>query len=351
MNNQKVKVAICGGSGYTGAELLRLLALHPYVQVTAVTSEKSVNKSVAELFAHLQSYSHLKFEALNKEALLHKADVFFLALPHSSSAEAGDYFFSKGKKVIDLSADFRLEDPAVYEQWYKTKHHYGQTLKNAVYGLPEIYRLQIKSAQLVANPGCYPTCAILGLAPALKHQIIDAGSIIIDAKSGTSGAGRKAEIAYSFCEVNEGFKAYGIGVHRHTPEIEQELSKLAGRDVVINFTPHLVAMDRGILATMYARLADRAYSTEEVLEIYKRFYENEQFVRVLPEDTFPNAKSVRASNYCHIGLKVIKRTNTLIVVSAIDNLVKGASGQAIQNLNIMLGFDEATALNAEPVVP
>lgn len=346
-----LKVAICGGSGYTGAELLRMLLLHPEVEVTGVTSEKSAGKRVTDLFPHLRRYSHLIFEPLtDKEALAGKADLFFLALPHAASQEAVDFFFRKGRKVIDLSADYRLSDPAVYEEWYKTKHHYHDTLKEAVYGLPELHRERIKRAGLIANPGCYPTGAILGLYPALREGIIDAGTIVIDSKSGTSGAGRKAETAFSYCEVNEGFKAYAIAAHRHTPEIEQELSAVAGKSLALNFTPHLLPVDRGILSTIYAKLTGTP-DTGDVREIYSKTYGTEQFVNVLEEGVFPNIKNVRGSNCCEIGIKVNKRTGTLVIVTAIDNLVKGASGQAVQNMNIVMGFPEAAGLESAALFP
>lgn len=345
-----IKAAICGGSGYTGAELLRILSGHPEVEITAVTSEKSAGKKVADLFPHLHKYSYLIYEPLDKEKIMNKADVFFMALPHAASQEAVDYFFKKGKKVIDLSADYRLSDVAVYEEWYKTPHNYADTLKEAVYGLPELHRERIKQSSLVANPGCYPTSAILGLYPAIKEDIIDVNSIIIDSKSGTSGAGRKADVGFSYCEVNEGFKAYGIATHRHTPEIEQELSEIAGKKITINFTPHLVPMDRGIISTIYGKMIRKA-ETADMLSVYKKYYDAEPFVKVLDEGVYPNAKNVRGSNYCEIGLRVNKRTNTLIIVSAIDNLVKGASGQAIQNMNIMMGFKETTALESLAVFP
>jgi N-acetyl-gamma-glutamyl-phosphate reductase len=345
-----VKVAICGGSGYTGAELLRILAQHPSVQVTSVTSERSAGKKVTDIFPHLVKYSGMTFEPMDTARLVTRAELFFMALPHAESQEAVDYFFKKGKKVIDLSADFRLADPAVYEQWYKTKHHFPDTLKKAVFGLPELYRKAIRKSRLIANPGCYPTSAILALYPAIKEGLIDTKSIIVDSKSGVSGAGRKADVTVSFCEVNEGFKAYGIGVHRHTPEIEQALSDIAGRQVVIDFTPHLVPIDRGIVTTVYAALKEKL-STGNVLQHYKRKYAREPFVRVLEEGSYPNAKHVRGSNYCFIGLKVNERTNTLVIVSAIDNLVKGASGQAVQNMNIMLGLDETVALEGLALCP
>lgn len=345
-----IKIAICGGSGYTGAELLRILLLHPEVEVTAVTSERSAGKRVTDLYPHLHKYAHLVYENLEKEKVLKKADLFFMALPHGASQEAVDYFFKKGKKVIDLSADYRISDAAVYEEWYKTPHNYKTTLKKAVYGLPELYRKRIQKAKLVANPGCYPTSAILGLCPALKKGLLDINSITVDSKSGTSGAGRKADVAFSYCEVNEGFKAYGIGVHRHTPEIEQEISGIAGKSIKINFTPHLVPMDRGMISTIYGKLV-KGVDTPGVLAAYKNFYAKEPFVNVLEEGRYPNAKNVRGSNYCEIGLKVNKRTDTLIIVSAIDNLVKGASGQAVQNMNIMMGFDETTGLEALGLFP
>jgi len=349
-NNEKLKVAICGGSGYTGVELLRILSGHPKVKITAVTSEKSAGKSVSALFPHLEKYRTLTYEPLNKINLLDKADLFFLALPHGASQEAVNFFVENKKRVIDLSADYRLSDPTVYQEWYGLPHKRLATLKKAVFGLPEIYRSKIKKAKLIANPGCYPTSAILGLLPAIKNKLVDVSSLIIDSKSGATGAGRKADIAVSFCEVNEGFKAYGIGTHRHTPEIEQELSLAAGKKIMVNFTPHLLPVDRGILTTMYAKLSQKT-DTASVLRIYKKMYKDEPFVCVLDEGIFPNIKNVRGTNYCHIGIKVVQRTDTLIIVSAIDNLVKGASGQAVHNMNIMMGFGETTGLESLALFP
>jgi len=343
-------VAVCGGSGYAGAELLRILALHPEIKITAVTSEKSAGAPVSSVFPHLHYYSHLLYEPLHKNRLLEKADLFFMALPHAASQEAVHFFFEKGKKVIDISADYRLSNPMIYEQWYKTPHNYPETLKHSVYGLPEINRNIIKNSRLIANPGCYPTSAILGLYPAISEKLIDIDYLIIDSKSGTSGAGRKGTVDFSYCEVNEGFKAYGIGVHRHTPEIEQELSLIAGRDIKVNFTPHLVPMDRGIISTIYAKLRKNV-DTAKVISIYKEKYLAEPFIRILEEGIFPNAKNVRGSNFCEIGIKVVSRTNTLIIVSAIDNLVKGAAGQAVHNMNIMMGFEETTALTSPALFP
>ncbi len=345
-----INVAICGGSGYTGGELLRILHNHPYAKITAVTSERSAGKRVVDIFPHLHKYEDLVYEPLDKKRLLGKAEFFFLALPHGASQEAVNFFFGNKKRVIDLSADYRLVDPGTYKEWYGLPHKFVSTLKKAAYGLPEIYRKDIKKAWLIANPGCYPTGAILGLMPALKNKIIDISSIVIDSKSGTSGAGRKADSAYSYCEVNEGFKAYGIGTHRHTPEIEQELSALAGEKIIVDFTPHLLPVDRGILTTIYAKLS-KAKDTAAVLSLYKNIYANEPFVRVLDAGIFPNIKNVRGTNFCEIGIKVNKRTNTLIVVSAIDNLVKGASGQAVHNMNIMMGFDETEGLKHLALFP
>jgi N-acetyl-gamma-glutamyl-phosphate reductase len=345
-----LKVFICGGSGYTGGELLRILSNHPEVVVTGVTSERSAGKSVTELFPNLYKYSKLIYEPLRKEKVLKKADLFFMALPHGESQEAVDFFSRNGKTVIDLSADYRLRNAKTYEVWYKVPHRFQVTLERAVYGLPEIYRDRIKRAKLVANPGCYPTGAILGLLPALKHALIDSASIVIDSKSGASGAGRKADISVSYCEVNEGFKAYAVGTHRHTPEIEQELSVLCGKELKVNFTPHLLPVDRGILTTIYAHL-EKKISVADIVKLYHNAYKKEPFVRFLEYGRYPNIKNVRGTNFCEIGLKLNERTNTLIMMTAIDNLVKGASGQAVHNMNIMMGFDEKTALDTLALFP
>ncbi len=350
MPSDKLKVAICGGSGYAGAELLRILAGHPHATVTAVTSEKSSGKSPVDLFPHLATYAGLLYEPLEPETLLKKADLFFMALPHKASQPAVATFFNSGKKVIDLSADFRLKDPAVYEEWYKTPHEQRDVLKNAVYGLPELHRAKIKRARLVANPGCYPTGSILGVYPALKAGLVQPESIVIDSKSGASGAGRQSDVKYSFCEVNDSFMAYGIATHRHTPEIEQELSAIAGGELAVNFTPHLLPLDRGIISTIYLKLKKKA-SSEDAVKIYQKAYKNEPFVRVLEGEKLPVLKAVRGTNRCDIGMKVNQRTGTLVVVTAIDNLVKGASGQAVHNMNLMMGFPEDAGLTALAVYP
>jgi len=258
-------------------------------------------------------------------------------------------FLKLGKKVVDLSADYRFRDPSVYEKWYEP-HMNPDVLAKSVYGLPEIRRGEIAGADLVGNPGCYPTSVILGLAPLLRNGMIDPSTIIADSKSAVSGAGRGAKVDTLFCEVNEGFKAYGVAAHRHTPEIEQELSLLAGEGVTISFTPHLVPMDRGILSTIYAGLSVDS-STSELLALYRDFYKNEGFVRILPEGAYPSTLYVRGSNFCDIGLTLDRRTGRVIVISAIDNLVKGASGQAVQNMNIMNGFPENLGLDALPLFP
>jgi N-acetyl-gamma-glutamyl-phosphate reductase len=341
-----LKVAICGASGYTGAELLRLLSGHPKVEVTAVTSEKSAGLSPADIYGQLHQFSDLKFEPLSKKPLLDRADLFFMALPHGESQDDVNFFFKKGKKVVDLSADFRLKNHLVYQQWYRIPHKFPKTLTHAVYGLPELYRKEIKKAKLVANPGCYPTGALLGLYPLMKNRRIDKDSIIIDAKSGTSGAGRKADAAFSFCSVNEDFKAYAIGSHRHTPEINQELLNIVREPIDVNFIPHLLPIDRGLLCTIYAKAARRT----ELRSLHKMFsetYAGEPFVRLLPLGTFPNLKGVRGTNLCEMGIFYNDRTSTIIVVTAIDNLL----GQAVQCMNIMMGFKETTALQDQALCP
>ncbi len=348
--DKKTRVAIVGASGYTGVELLRILKLHPAVEVTVVTSRQNSGTCVEELFPSLHGYSHLKFTVPDIEAICRQADVVFTAVPHQTAMAVVPGFLEAGLKVIDLSADFRIRDQAVYEKWYQ-EHSAPQLLREAVYGLPELYGEQVTSARLVANPGCYPTSTILPLAPLLKSGMVKPENIIVDSKSGTSGAGRGAAVATLFCEVNEGFKAYKVGDHRHTPEIEQELSAAAGTGIIINFTPHLVPMNRGILSTIYCRLSDPGATTENVRQVLEEFYANAPFARILSEGSFPNVSSVRGSNYCDIGLKVDRRTGTLILVSAIDNLVKGASGQAVQNMNLMCGFAETLALEAAAVFP
>lgn len=346
----KLKIAIIGSSGYTGGELFRILLLHPHVAVTTVTSEKSAGKPIADIFPHLAGLTDLVCEPLDPETIAKKTDIAFLALPHVTAQEAAYRLHQLGIKVVDLSADYRLSDPALYEKWYEHCHQYPDLLSSAVYGLPELHREQIQKASLVANPGCYPTSAILGLAPLVRNRLIDLAGIVVDSKSGVSGAGRSPGLPYHFPEANEAFMAYKIGTHRHTPEIEQEVSKLAGKPVTLSFTPHLVPMNRGILTTIYAGLSTQT-DTAQLHALYKETYKNEPFVRVLPIGQFPNVRNVRGSNFCDLGVYADQRTGRAVIVSAIDNLVKGASGQAIQNMNLMAGFEETAGLRFAAMFP
>ncbi len=343
-----LKAAIIGASGYTGAELLRILALHPDVEVVKATSRRYCGKSVAEAFPSMAGfYDGLKFSELGKPEEI-KADIVFTALPHGVSQGVVPTFLKLGVKVVDLGADFRLTNPEVYKEWYGD-HKAAAVIKEAVYGLPELHRGELKSAQLVANPGCYPTGAILALAPLVKQKLLDAEKpVVIDSKSGTSGAGRSANVEMLFSEVNEGFKAYKVGGHRHTPEMVQEFSTLAGASVNVTFTPHLLPVTRGILTTAYAWLGAPS-SAGAVRSLYADLYGPEPFVRLMGEGTFPDISQVRGSNFCDIGLYYDAKDNKVIAVSAIDNLVKGASGQAVQNMNIICGLEETTALNIPPI--
>ncbi len=347
-----LKVAILGGSGYTGCELLRLLQHHPHVKITAITSERFSGTLISEQFLNFRNTT-LKFESLQLKNLTKKADLFFLCLPHKTSQETVASLNKAGKKVIDLSADYRLKNAKEYKGWYNSPHKFPYLLKKAVYGIPEIYRDKIKLASIIANPGCYPTGAIMGLAPVIGKSLIDTDSIIIDSKSGISGAGRNPAQPFIFCEVNESVKAYAVTTHRHTPEIEQELSFLSKKKIKVIFTPHLIPMDRGILSTIYVRLKEKI-NLSSMQKIYQDFYSKEPFIRVLKYGVYPTTKAVKGSNFCDISLFLDKRNRrgqTLIIVSAIDNLLKGASGQAVQNMNIMYGFDETVGLIAPPPSP
>jgi len=347
-----LRVAILGGSGYTGSELLRLLLSHPHVKVTAVTSERSSGFQVSDIFLNFRG-TDLKFEPLDLKALTNKADLFFLCLPHKTSQETAAFLHNAGKKVIDLSADYRIKDPKVYQEWYNTPHLFTSLLKKAVYGLPEIYRKQIKKSSLIANPGCYPVSSLLALAPIIGKNFIDTNSIIIDSKSGTSGGGRSPSQPFMYCEVNESVKAYAVASHRHTPEIEQELSAISRKKVKIIFTPHLMPMDRGILSTVYVRLKGNV-NISKVQKLYQDFYRNEPFVRVLKNGVYPNTKAVKGSNFCDLSVFLNERNSrnrTLTIVSVIDNLLKGASGSAVQNMNIMYGFNETAGLLNSPPCP
>lgn len=345
----KIKAAVYGASGYTGQELIRILSRHPEVQLTAVTSRRYAGVPVAKVFPSLAGFTSLVYADATPQEIAALCDVVFLALPHGVSMEIAPAFVEAGRKVIDLSADYRLRDLAEYEKWY-VPHKSAALIGQAVYGLPELYRRQIDKAGLIANPGCYPTCIILGLAPLLKNGLIEVDSIIADCASGVSGAGRDPVVGSLFCEVDGGYKAYKVGNHRHTPEIEQELGVLAGESFAVSFTPHLLPVKRGILSTIYATLK-RGISTAGLQDIYASFYEVEKFVRVLPAGDIPNISSVCGSNYCDVGMVCDPRTGRVIVVSAIDNLVKGAAGQAVQNMNIIFGLPEESGLAAVPVYP
>lgn len=340
---KKIKVAIAGASGYAGGETLRLLITHPGVKVVAATSEKSEGKPVSTTFPALSGLTDLIYETLDPEKLAKKAEVIFLALPHKTSAPVAAMIHKKGKKIIDLSSDLRLKDAGVYKKWYGEEHSHPELIKNAVYGLPEIKGKKIKGKNIVSNPGCYPTGAILGLAPLIEEAIINLKGIVIDSKSGISGAGRNIDLGYLFSEVNEGVKAYKVGVHRHTPEIEQELSLLSGEKVNVSFTPHLIPMDRGILTTIYTNIK-KDINEKNLFSLYKRYYSGKTFIRVLEQERLPFTKDVRGTNFCDIGVTVDQRVGRIIVITAIDNLGKGAAGQAIQNMNIMMGLKETEGL-------
>jgi N-acetyl-gamma-glutamyl-phosphate reductase len=344
-----IKVGIYGGSGYTGQELLRLLSGHPEATVVAATSRRFKGVPVADVYPAFSGLTELVYTDASPEEVASVADVMFLALPHGISMAVVPALLRSGRKIIDLSADFRLRDAASYEVWYG-RHTAVKAIPDAVYGLPELYRDRIRTASLVANPGCYPTSVILGLAPVLRSRWIDPGSVIADSKSGVSGAGREPQLGSLFCEVEGGFKAYKIGNHRHTPEIEQELSLLAGCPMEISFTPHLLPVKRGILSTIYAKL-NKDVAAAELAALYQTFYRDEPFVRVYRSGQFPNISSVVGSNYCDIGVTVDKRTNRIVIVSVIDNLIKGASGQAIQNMNLMCGLKEETGLPGIALYP
>lgn len=342
-----INVAILGASGYTGFELLRILTAHPTAKVMVATSRQFKDKPIEEVFPSLRGYYDGLTFTEPEDFKRIRVDIAFVALPHGASQEVVPTLLEYDNRVIDLSADFRLHNAEVYQAWYG-EHKAKPFLEEAVYGLPELHRADIKDALLVANPGCYPTSAILALSPLLKKGLLNTGTIIIDSKSGVSGAGRGANLDTSYVEVASGFKAYKIGSHRHTPEIEQELGFAAGKEVTVTFTPHLIPVSRGILTTAYADLTKDA-TMDEVHGIYSESYSKEPFVRVLPIGKFPDISHVRGSNYCDIGIHVDEKRKKVIVVSAIDNLVKGASGQAVQNMNIMNWLKEDTALAYPPL--
>ena len=345
-----IKVGIIGSTGYAGQELVRILLQHPDAEIVWYGSRSYIDKKYSEVFGNMFELVDDKCMGENMDELAKKADVIFTATPQGLCGSLVNDEILKSTKIVDLSADFRIKDVAKYEKWYGIEHKSPEYIKEAVYGLCEINREDIKKARLVANPGCYTTCSILSLYPLVKEGLIDPATIIIDAKSGTSGAGRGAKLDNLFCEVNENMKAYGVATHRHTPEIEEQLGYAAGEEIVLNFTPHLVPMNRGILVTAYASLKEKV-SYETVKAVYDKYYEKEKFVRVLDKDVCPQTKWVEGSNYVDVNFKIDERTGRVIVMGALDNLVKGAAGQAVQNMNLVFGLEESTGLDLVPMFP
>ena len=345
-----IKVGIIGSTGYAGAELVRILTGHKEAEIVWYGSRSYVDKQYADVYRNMFQIVDAACMDDNMDELVRQVDVIFTATPQGLCASLVNEDILSKTKIIDLSADFRIKDVSVYENWYGIEHKSPEFINEAVYGLCEINRDKVKGARLVANPGCYTTCSILTAYPLAKGGIIDMSTLIVDAKSGTSGAGRGAKLPNLFCEVNENMKPYGVATHRHTPEIEEQLGYASGEKVVINFTPHLVPMNRGILATEYASLK-KDVTYEDVKAIYDKYYADEKFVRVLKENELPETKWVEGSNYVDINFKIDPRTNRIIMMGAIDNLVKGAAGQAVQNMNLMFGLDEAEGLNLVPMFP
>ncbi len=345
-----IKAGIIGSTGYAGQELVRLLMQHKDVEVVWFGSRSYIDKKYASVFQNMFEIVDASCMDDNMDELAAAVDVIFTATPQGLCASLVSEDILNKVKIIDLSADFRIKDVSVYEKWYGIQHASPQFIGEAVYGLCEINREDVKKARLVANPGCYTTCSILTLYPMVKEGIIDTDTIIIDAKSGTSGAGRGAKVDNLFCEVNENMKAYGVATHRHTPEIEEQLGYAAGKEILLNFTPHLVPMNRGILVTAYAKLAKKV-TAEEIRDIYDHYYKKEKFVRVLDAGSCPQTRWVEGSNYTDINFVLDERTGRLIMMGALDNLVKGAAGQAVQNMNLMFGLDEAEGLDLVPMFP
>ena len=352
--SEKMQVAVVGATGYTGLELVRILARHPHVQLHTLSSRSYDGKNFVDVFPNLRNVVSDVCDDIEFDSLAEKADLIFIALPHGEAASRVNELNLRNAKMIDLGADFRLEDPAQYKEWYHLDHARPQILPHAVYGLPEFNKDAIRKARLIANPGCYATCSILSITPLLKSDLVEPLSIIIDAKSGVSGAGRSLALGSHFNECNESIKAYGVTTHRHTPEIEQELSRQSGKSIKISFTPHLVPMNRGILVTAYADLR-AGVDADAVLNAYTTAYSHCEFVRIIDPRTesaqLPETRWVKGSNFCDISFRIDQRTGRVIVVGALDNLVKGAAGQAVQNMNLMCGFDENCALDLVPMFP
>jgi N-acetyl-gamma-glutamyl-phosphate reductase len=342
-----IRVAIVGGTGYTGSELLRLLVLHPDISLTAITSRAEAGLAVSEMFPHLRGRLDLRFTEPDA-AKLAECDLVFFATPNGTAMKLVPGLLAGGTRVIDLAADFRLKDSEEWERWYGIPHSCPDLLEEAVYGLPELNRELVRDARLVANPGCYPTAVTLGFLPLLEAGLVEPGWLVADAKSGVSGAGRKASVGTAMAEVGESFKAYSVGGHRHLPEISQNLAPFADGDLQLTFVPHLVPMIRGIEATLYARLGN---SGVDLQGLFERRYAAESFVDVLPAGAHPETRSVRGSNCCRIAVTEPLGRGIVVVQSVIDNLVKGAAGQAVQNMNLMFGFDESTALASLALLP
>ncbi len=344
-----MKVSIIGATGYAGEELLRILHGHPAAEIVAITSESQTGEYIDNIYPHFTRFYHKKLACLQDlDEIAAASDAVFIALPHGHAMEAGKKIIAHGAKVIDMGADYRFRDPAVYEKWYKVAHTHPDA--GAAYGLTELYRDQVRAAKIVGNPGCYTTASILAVAPLLKYKLIDPATVVVDAKSGISGAGRGLGLNYHLSEAYENVRAYGIAGHRHTPEIEQALSDAAGQEVIISFTPHLIPMARGILSTCYATLKS-GVTAEAVDAAYAGLYGDEHFIRLRGRGAYPATKETRGSNFCDLGWHIDSRVGRVVVVSAIDNLVKGAAGQAVQNLNAMFGLDERAGLTQAPLYP
>lgn len=350
MNSSICRVAIVGSTGYGGVELIRLLLQHPLARITSVISSSTSGVPVSDGYPHLNEIIVDKLDAVDVELIKEKADVVFTATPSGISAKLAPQLLDAGLKVIDLSGDFRLKDGALYEHWYKHTPAEAAYLEQAVYGLAEVFGDEVAGVPFISNPGCYPTATLLGLIPAVKAGWIDPATIIIDAKSGVSGAGRGLGLTVHYSEINENFMAYKVNKHQHVPEIETVLSRIAGREIPVTFTTHLVPMTRGILSTMYASLQG-SRTEDDFIRLYREFYKDRKFVRIRNKGKWPATKEVWGSNYCDIGFAVDERTGRVTIISAIDNLMKGAAGQAVQNLNLMMGWDEGTGLAFTPVYP
>lgn len=338
-----IQVSVLGSTGYGGIELVRLLTSHPKVKIYKLVSHSYAGKSLSDVYPNFIAHEDICLSELDIDDIADNSQLVFTSLPHGASSKIIPLLYEKGVRIVDLSGDFRYISAKIFEKWYGYKHPRPELLQESTYGLPELHKEDIKKAQLVGNPGCYPTSAILTLAPLIANQLIDPTSIIIDAKSGATGAGRATSVGLNFCEVDGNIKAYNVSTHRHTSEIEQELGLLAGRDIKLSFTPHLLPIKRGILSTIYASLL-KSLSFNDIYTLYTKFYKDAPFVSLYLEGKLPEIKYVRGSNQCHIGFALDSRTNRIILVSAIDNLVKGAGGQAIQNMNIMFGLDETMGL-------